>query len=367
MSELRRGSRMPTVLVRSRGYRYTRRTCAALRAGVLGSVNGIDVTYFTTSDSRFFVGTVALINSLRLTGHNGEVVVLDLGLSECQRRRLSTVATVQAPSVAPRAFPKALPDPARARGCIVLVDSDMLVVASLGHVVDAAASGRICLFHDPDDRWFEEWERELALKAPLRRQRYGNAGFLAFSAERWPWLLERWAEVNERVSEITTRRDPDPFRDTDQDALNALLMSEVPKDAVVIQPEWRQAHPDALPRVRIVNERDLACTDEGREVAILHHSLSPKTWGPRGWRRDARQAYIWLLPRVLFWDDVPLRLEHDEVPIWLRPTQLGRFTRRSLRAACSIPGLWFAVNLVGRRKNVSRRLKRRLRAFRATP
>jgi hypothetical protein len=330
-------------------------------------MNGIETTYFTSSDSQFFVGTVALINSLRLTGHSGEVVVLDLGLAESQRRRLRTVATVKPPSVTPRTFPKALPDPRQARGCIVLVDSDMLVVASLEHIVEAAASGQICLFHDPDHRWFEEWENELALKAPLRHQRYANSGFVAFSAERWPWLLERWAEADERVSKVPAGRDPDPFRDMDQDALNALLMSEVPEDAVVVQPEWRQAHPDALPHVRIVNERDLTCTAEGREVAILHHSLKPKTWGPRGWRRDARQAYIWLLPRVLFWDDVPLRLEHDEVPIWLRPTRLGRLTRHSLRAACSIPGLWFTVNLVGRRKNVSRRLKRRLRAFRATP
>jgi hypothetical protein len=326
-------------------------------------VNG-ETTYFTTSDRNYFVGTVALINSLRLTGHRGEIVVLDFGLRESQRRRLASVATVEPPSVAPRALPKALPDPDRARGRIVLVDGDILVVAPLGAVLDKAATGLICLFHNPDDRWFEEWEKELALNAPLRRQRYANAGFVAFSAENWPWLLERWAETNDRVAEMPPRQ-PDPYRDRDQDALNALLMSEVPADRVDIQPDWRGPHADALPRVRIVDERDLACTDEGREVVILHHSMSPKTWGPRGWRRDARQAYISLLPRVLFSDDVPLRLEHHEVPIWLRPTQLGRLTQGILRAACSIPGLWFTINLVRRRKNVSRRLKRRLRAFQA--
>ena len=329
-------------------------------------MKSIEATYFTTSDRNYFVGTVALINSLRLTGHGGEVVVLDLGLDESQRRRLATVATVEPPSVAPRAYPKALPDPGWVRGRIVLLDSDMLVVASLGDVLEKAANGSICLFPDPDHRWFEEWQRELALKAPLRRERYTNSGFVAFSAEHWPWLLERWSELNEHVADMPRRR-PDPYRDPDQDALNALLMSEVPANRVDIQPEWRHAHPDSLPRVRIANERELACTDEGREVTILHHSLKPKTWGPWGWRRDARQAYIRLLPRVLFWEDVPLRLEHQEVPIWLRPTRFGNFTRRGLRAACSTPGLWFTINLARRVQNAPGRLKRLLRAPRAVP
>ena len=212
-------------------------------------MKSIEATYFTTSDRNYFVGTVALINSLRLTGHGGEVVVLDLGLDESQRRRLATVATVEPPSVAPRAYPKALPDPGWVRGRIVLLDSDMLVVASLGDVLEKAANGSIRLFPDPDHRWFEEWQRELALKAPLRRERYTNSGFVAFSAEHWPWLLERWSELNEHVADMPRRR-PDPYRDPDQDALNALLMSEVPANRVDIQPEWRHAHPDSLPRVR---------------------------------------------------------------------------------------------------------------------
>ena len=302
-------------------------------------------TYYTTSDSRFFLGTVALINSLRLTGHRGEVVVLDLGLSDRQRLRLAPVATVEEPAVTPRAFPKALPAPGRTRGLIVLIDSDMLVVASLQPLLEAAERGRICVFPDPDDRWFEDWQPTFALKAPLRRERYVNAGFIALSVEQWPWLLERWAEVNELIPLepfARTESDPfnelDPFRDTDQDALNAVLMSEVPAGAIHVEPEWAEAHPGALLDVRIESERTLACADRGRQVTILHQAGSPKAWQPRGWKRDFRQSYVRLLPRLLWGDDVQLRLQHREAPLWLRPGAPGTLGFRAIRSLHATPG-----------------------------
>ncbi len=296
-------------------------------------------TYFTTSDSRFFVGTVAMINSLRLTGHHGEVVVLDLGLSDPQRRRLGALATIEAPAVAPHAFPKALPASDRAGGPIVLIDSDMLVVASLQPLLEAVERGKICLFQDPDDRWFEEWHEDLALKAPLRRERYANAGFIAFSVDQWPWLLERWAEANARIPlERMAQTELDPFRDTDQDALNAVLMSEIPAGAIHLEPEWAEAHPDALLDVRVVEERSLTCTYRGHRVTILHHSAGPKAWEPWGCKRDFRQAYVRLLPRVLCGGDVTLRLAHREVPMWLRPTVSGALVFHAVRALHSTSG-----------------------------
>ena len=46
------------------------------------------MTYFTVSTHRFFLGTVALLNSLRLTGNAGELVVLDAGLTPDERELL---------------------------------------------------------------------------------------------------------------------------------------------------------------------------------------------------------------------------------------------------------------------------------------
>lgn len=139
-----------------------RRVCPLAGRGTMS----VEATYFTTSDSQFFAGTVAMINSLRLTGNRGKVIVFDLGLSDYQRERLSTIATVESPAAAPHAFPKALPAPDRATGTIVLIDSDMLVVASLRDSLEAAGQGKIVVFPDPDDRWFEDG----AQRSPCRHR-----------------------------------------------------------------------------------------------------------------------------------------------------------------------------------------------------
>jgi hypothetical protein len=318
-------------------------------------MNTVEATYFTTSDSRYFPGTVALVNSLRLTGNRGGVVVFDLGLTDDQRHRLSTIATVQAPA-SPRDFsPKVLPSSAATSGAIVVIDSDMLVVASLGELLQEAERGRIVLFPDPDKRWFEEWSVGFALQAPLRHERYANSGFVAFSAGHWPQLLERWTEANSRLPRERSTRAEDPFRDVDQDALNAVLMSEFPAGAVLMQPDWAQAHPDALLRVEVVDEHDLTCTDGPHRVTILHHSLVPKGWDRLGWQRDFRQAYLRLLPRVLFASDVPLRLETDEVPLWLRPTVPGRIALRALTVGHATPSAKGAAKALTRAGRAVRR------------
>ena len=47
-----------------------------------------DSTYYTIANAPFFPGLVALLNSLRLSGNAGELVVLDRGLEEEQRELL---------------------------------------------------------------------------------------------------------------------------------------------------------------------------------------------------------------------------------------------------------------------------------------
>src|SRR5205809_546433 len=106
-----------------------------------------DVTYYTITDRRFFVGTVALLNSLRLTDNEGELVVLDLGLTEDQRSRLRAHATLVPPPPGLRrpqfkSFPTML-DPS---GVLVVIDSDMIVTRAFHDVTAEAARGRICVF-----------------------------------------------------------------------------------------------------------------------------------------------------------------------------------------------------------------------------
>ncbi len=288
-------------------------------------------TYFTFSDTRFFPGTVALLNSLRLTGNHGSFVVVDVGLEDVQRSRLARHATVvRAPRGVARPLFKALPRLYDPKGTIVIMDSDMLVTNSLGRVAEKAAEGKISVFPDhysQTERWFKEWETVLGLNAPLRRQTYVNSGFLAFSVEHWPSFLSRFWELSERVPLESVFAGPDmdhPFWTADQDTLNAFLMSEIPSTAVEILPAGQEVYPDALTHVTVIDPETLECSWAGLRPVILHYSMNPKAWSRNGWRRVRWDAYSRLFGRVVCGNDVPLRMEPEELPLWLRPDAIGK-------------------------------------------
>ena len=55
-----------------------------------------------SATQRYFLGAVAMINSLRLNGHREPIYLLDAGLSDDQRQLLAAEVTiVEAPSEAP--------------------------------------------------------------------------------------------------------------------------------------------------------------------------------------------------------------------------------------------------------------------------
>jgi hypothetical protein len=292
-----------------------------------------EVTYVTVSDAGFFPGTVALVNSLRLTGNDGVVLVVDCGLEERQAELLRAEAQVMRSEAArDPVFAKASVAEAAPSGTLVFVDSDVVVCAPLAPIVERARAGAVCLF--PDHRttratWRREWEPFFGLKRSPRRQTYGNAGFVVFSTQAHPALLDRWREACALAAEEWP-----PWTSTpDQDALNALLMSEVAEDAVEILPEWEGPLLERLDEVRVLDERTLAAALGGRPTLVLHYVLRPKLWGPRGWLRLSRDAYTTLLLRALWWDDVPLRISPRDVPPWLRPGRAANTARMLLSAA----------------------------------
>ena len=302
---------------------------------------------YTLADSRYFVGLVALLNSLRLTGNHQEVVVLDCGLEERQRARLGAHATVvRLPVEVARRNVLAKPYVHRLAGpseLVVWIDSDVIVTGSIDWIVAGAAGGGIAVF--PVD-WPEqrgrrrpEWPERFSLTAPPRPQTYVNAGFCAISTRHWPTLLERWWELCSRIPDGVTFQgeiDSNPLWAGDQDALNALLMSEIPEQALHLLPETGAVFPPDMERVEIVDLERLACSIDGAPVTMLHYSWVPKPWVPRAWRRMRRplqDAYARLLPRVLFGDDVPLAIERDDVPAWLRTGALGATARRGVAIA----------------------------------
>jgi hypothetical protein len=300
----------------------------------------VKVTYYTASDASFFVGLVALLNSLALTGNLEELVVIDLGLTEVERQALSGLATVvRVPRERmPRMpyFVKPLVHRLQETDIAVWIDSDMIVTRRLAPLVERAAAGEICVFpdaHHPNgDRWFPEWREEFNLRAPLRREPYVNAGFFALSTHRWATLLDRWREVCEHIRPERTiahgAPQSDPLWAADQDALNALLMSEVPAGAVHIQGEDEEVHCHHPGGARVLDERTLDVCKKGAPVTLLHHSLTPKPWQADGWKLLHENPYVRLAPRVLFGADVRLPLDANAVPPWLRPGLDARAARR---------------------------------------
>jgi len=298
-------------------------------------------TFFTVSDAGFFLGTVALLNSLRLTGHLHELVVLDCGFSERQREilephcRLITFDRSQA--VTPSCF-KPFPHLLDPIGIVVIIDSDVIVTDSLQSILDTAARGRVCAFADSSpSRWFRQWEDVFDLQSPPRHQTYVGSGFLALSVSHWPDLLPDWWSACQKLwnkaFERGMRNDPTQF--PDQDSLNALLMSEVPEGALEVLPREWTPFGSLLTRVRVEDASVLKCSLRGEPTKLLHNSGEPKPWDPQlraAWRKW-RPAYVGLLRRVLAAPDVAVKVPSSQLPPWLRSGLRGAALERGISGA----------------------------------
>jgi len=286
-------------------------------------------TFYTVSDERFFVGTVALLNSLRLTANEGEIIVLDRGLSHQQVEMLTLQATVVQSPELKTMHPwllKAAADLAPRAGVTILIDSDMVVTQNLDDIVEQAYDGAISAYPDHHlarERWFPEWSDAFGLQAPLRRgQTYVNAGFLAYSRDRWPHFLGRVREVCERIPADRVGVGPSrqPFWAGDQDVVNALLMSEMPASAIAIGPSHEEVYWDAFREVDVEDLESLSCVYDQVPVRILHASFVPKPWFGEAWKRvRADDAYICCMRRLLSDPTLPISLPAESVVPWLRP------------------------------------------------
>jgi hypothetical protein len=301
------------------------------------------IGFFTVADAEVFAGAVALLNSLRLTGHWEPLVVLDAGLTGAQREILGrhcAVARWSAETPSHPALRKPFPRLLRTEGTLVFLDSDLIVTRSLRPIVVAAEAGNICAFPDPDSsRFFSEWRELFGLQNAPRRQTYVSSHFLAFSTDHWPDLLPRWWEACELIFDraiLASRNRGDPAYAGDQDALNALLMSEVPGDALKLLPARERATgPSQARSTSIIDRRSLACAIDGTPTTVIHIGGKPvpKPWQEAALRRIRWDAYVRLLRRLLHGDDVTLRYpETERLPVWLRKGALGALSFRGVAA-----------------------------------
>jgi hypothetical protein len=285
------------------------------------------VAFYSVSEERYFLGAVALINSLRLIGHSEPVFLLDCGLTDEQRKVLVPhVTLVPGPSDAAPHLLKTIAPMKHPEEVMVLIDADIIVTRPLTPLIEAAVGGRVVAFKNHRDRFVPEWGELLEL-GQIRRQPYLCSGLVAMSQTPGRGILSAMQERSSRVDLDRTffaKHDWEyPLLYADQDILNAILASRVERDRVVSL-DHRLAPMPPFEGLRVVDKDSLRCSyGDGTEPYILHHSLSPKPWQEPAY--DG--VYTRLLRRLLRGPDVPVRVPGRETPLGLR-TGLAAYLER---------------------------------------
>lgn len=321
-----------------------------------------DCAFYAVADHRHFIGAVALVNSLRLAGHDEPVFLVDAGLTDLQRQRLAPhVTLLPAPEGVAPVYLAPVGPLARPAHVEVLVDADVIVLRSLAPLVERARGGRFVAFvNDPpnDTRFFPEWAAALGLPALAPGRPYLNAGLFLLPRGLADRLLERWLAAQDRIAQGGTRYDgatlQDPFYFADQDVVNAVLRAELDDEELEIVAHALAPH-TPLRGVRIADETSLVCEHaDGTRPFVLHHTLA-KPW----LRATVPNAYSRLLPRLLLEPDVALQLSVQELPLRLRPGRMGS-------AARLLSGVRAAARAAARRQLGRFGVRTRLRELRRT-
>jgi hypothetical protein len=285
--------------------------------------------FYSVSDSRHFLGAVALLNSIRLTGHDQPMFVVDAGLTPEQRNLIAGHATlIPAPEGVPAVFLKQSGPTEYPASVAVLLDADIIVVRPLTEPIEVARRGRLVAFvnNEPNhDRFFPEWSSTLGL-GPLRRQPYLAAGQLFVADSIGRRLLKLWSEGQAKVGIQGTRwgkgRLSDPFYFADQDVLNAIVAAELEPDEIRFVEHRLAPHPPFTDLCLIDRDRLLCHYPDGARPFVLHHILA------KPWLKATRTTiYSLLLPRLLLAPDVALRLPPDQLPLRLREGWLANADR----------------------------------------
>jgi hypothetical protein len=289
------------------------------------------------SGSRHFLGAVALLNSLRLVGHDEPMVLVDAGLTQEQRQLIGEhVTLVPAPPGVPAIFLAPVGPIDRPAEVAVVLDADIIVVRPLTPLIGAARSGRLVCFTNNapnEDRFYPEWRSALGL-GPLVRRSYLNAGQLVIPASLQDTLFGPWVEGQARLDPGRTRLGnaslDDPFYFADQDVLNAVVAATLDDDQLLVLDHRLAPHPP-FAGLRVLDADRLVCSyADGERPFLLHHTLA------KPWLKATKSTiYSRLLPRVLLAADVALRLEKKQLPLRLREGALATVDagRATLQAA----------------------------------
>jgi hypothetical protein len=287
--------------------------------------------FYCVADERYFLGAVGLVNSLRLVGHDEQVMLLDCGLTSAQRELLAPQAEiVSAPSDAPPWLLKTIAPLERPADTTVLVDTDMIATRPLTELLERAREGRVVAFRDRQDRFFGEWGELLDLGRAERRG-YVSSGFVALGGEVRKQVLglldsSRDAVDFERTFWRRNERDY-PFLYADQDVLNAILATAVEPGAIVAL-DNRLAPNPPYRGLRVTDAAELRCAyRDGTEPFVVHQYVR------KPWLEPTYDGvYSRLLRRLLTGGDVAVRVPEDQMPSRLRSGARARAERALVNA-----------------------------------
>jgi hypothetical protein len=296
----------------------------------------LGTAFYCVADSRYFIGAVAMLNSLRLLGHPEPVFVLDCGLTDSQRELLGPHTTiVPAPREAPPWLLKTVAPLRHPAEVVVLIDADIVATRSLREPIDAAREPRVVAVENDTERFVPEWGELLGL-GELRRQPYVSSGLVFMGQPLAGEVLSLMGELQDRVDfDRTFWREnvPDyPFLFADQDVLNAILATRLKRERLTVLSNRLAPNPP-FRGLRVVDEASLRCAhrDGGEPLAL--HNFYRKPW----LARTRSSQYSRLLTRLLLGDDVPLRLDRRELPLRLRTGPSAGAARLGVALAIGIP------------------------------
>ena len=282
--------------------------------------------FYCVADAKYFLGTVALVNSLRLQRQSEPVFVLDLGLEAEQRELLAAEATIvdgdpdQPPwlskTLAPRLHPTSV---------MVLIDVDMIVTRPLADLLELAAPGQVVAFLNDRPRFRPEWGELLGL-GTARRRPYVSSGLVVLGGEVGLRVLELLDDRQGRVEISRTLfgdADEDyPFLYPEQDVLNAILCTVI-EDTTVERLTNRLAPNPPFPGLELIDAESLRVAyDDGTRPYVLHH-FHRKPWIDPIYHG----LYSRLLARLLLGEDIAVTVPPEMVPLRLRGGPLARAER----------------------------------------
>jgi hypothetical protein len=284
------------------------------------------LAFYCVCGESYFLGAVAMLNSLRLVGHDEPLFACDYGLAAWQRDLLADHATlVECPDERPPHLAKTVAPLAHPAETMVLIDADMIVTRPLTELVERSRSGAVVAVRDRQQRYFPAWGGLLGL-GETSPGPYVSSSLVFLPPGSGSEVAQLMEERRDRVDFERTfwRRNEReyPLLYADQDVLNGILRTRIPPGELVAVPQPYAAVPP-FRGLRIVDEKRLRCAYRDGSEPFAVHQYVRKPW----LEPTFHGVYSKLLSRLLVGPDIALRVPEERVPLRLRRGVRARASR----------------------------------------